>query len=102
MIRRPPRSTLFPYTTLFRSGGAVGAPLTKAFVSLVVIVVVFAPLAIARYRRRIRSEEHTSELQSHSDLVCRLLLEKKKQQRITKNHPRPINHPHRQQTKLLH
>src|SRR5476649_1363965 len=64
MIRRPPRSTLFPYTTLFRS----------------------SPLK-ARWRARpprthpisaVRSEEHTSELQSHSDLVCRLLLEKKK------------------------
>src|SRR5260221_1917091 len=77
MIRRPPRSTLFPYTTLFRSrsprttssmsslpgpitGSAHGAPLSA--------------LALDRYR----SEEHTSELQSHSDLVCRLLLEKKK------------------------
>src|SRR5262252_9730681 len=74
MIRRPPRSTLFPYTTLFRSCIATkktgpffeGAceecaeqdPLFRAFLA--------------------RSEEHTSELQSHSDLVCRLLLEKKK------------------------
>src|SRR6478752_8572248 len=63
MIRRPPRSTLFPYTTLFRSAGGVGH---------------------ARPRRRApldghrRSEEHTSELQSRLHLVCRLLLEKKK------------------------
>src|SRR5438132_5086116 len=66
MIRRPPRSTLFPYTTLFRSPVRV------------------ARTEETRSRRktpalwRLRSEEHTSELQSHSDLVCRLLLEKKK------------------------
>src|SRR5438034_10271851 len=70
MIRRPPRSTLFPYTTLFRSS------------ELVAESVVWAKLRalkdgadLAKLRR---SEEHTSELQSHSDLVCRLLLEKKK------------------------
>src|SRR5476649_2987108 len=62
MIRRPPRSTLFPYTTLFRSVSHDG--LHFLWVD-------------ARYVHR-RSEEHTSELQSHSDLVCRLLLEKKK------------------------
>src|SRR5476649_3035682 len=66
MIRRPPRSTLFPYTTLFRSH-----PLR------------LLPRDGDPRRRRVRgprSEEHTSELQSHSDLVCRLLLEKKKKQ----------------------
>src|SRR5688572_31774878 len=90
MIRRPPRSTLFPYTTLFRSGrrgrwrqesrrgascsgGSVGCPPGEQ-----------AP------RRDARSEEHTSELQSQSNLVCRLLLEKKKKktkkkQKIKKN-----------------
>src|SRR3712207_7157994 len=87
MIRRPPRSTLFPYTTLFRSGlragrgggrgarqalrGAVGErrallPLHEAL-----------PEGVGR---RLRSEEHTSELQSRQYLVCRLLLEKKKTQ----------------------
>src|SRR2546428_2794593 len=65
MIRRPPRSTLFPYTTLFRSPG-VPAP-----------AVVPGPPHPRRRGDR-RSEEHTSELQSRSDLVCRLLLEKKK------------------------
>src|SRR5436190_9976840 len=77
MLRRPPRSTLFPYTTLFRSSGT-GAPGRR-------------PARWTRHHRRPhrrgsrprprgggRSEEHTSELQSHSDLVCRLLLEKKK------------------------
>src|SRR6266513_5256809 len=65
MIRRPPRSTLFPYTTLFRSGScrSRGAPRSCSG---------------ARSSRRGRSEEHTSELQSRFDLVCRLLLEKKK------------------------
>src|SRR5438132_2735397 len=89
MIRRPPRSTLFPYTTLFRScrvcghcraGNQVaddwpertgGSPrLPRSAVAVLA-------------RHRLRSEEHTSELQSHSDLVCRLLLEKKK--KITKH-----------------
>src|SRR5216683_3437082 len=68
MIRRPPRSTLFPYTTLFRSRGPracrAGPPRRR-------------PIG-----RPARSEEHTSELQSRSDLVCRLLLEKKKKQYI--------------------
>src|SRR3982750_4933718 len=68
MIRRPPRSTLFPYTTLFRS--AVGR--RPAGLGL--------HLHGARGRAVGRSEEHTSELQSRSDLVCRLLLEKKKNQ----------------------
>src|SRR2546430_7913085 len=98
MIRRPPRSTLFPYTTLFRSP-SVPPPLTRR----------------QRYRRAprrqrggnpcrhrrigaiaaactgLRSEEHTSELQSQSNLVCRLLLEKKKQTKVahTRTTPRP-------------
>src|SRR5438034_3376593 len=69
MIRPPPRSTLFPYTTLFRSlrlDGELHRKLLEDF------------LAEAVDDHRYRSEEHTSELQSHSDLVCRLLLEKKK------------------------
>src|SRR5260221_7980030 len=73
MIRRPPRSTLFPYTTLFRSevvalGNHLRAP----------VVVAAEPFGDVVVLQRDRSEEHTSELQSHSDLVCRLLLEKKK------------------------
>src|SRR5260221_1849604 len=69
MIRRPPRSTLFPYTTLFRSHGLVDDLVHQAQ----------GLEAVGRDAHGIgRSEEHTSELQSHSDLVCRLLLEKKK------------------------
>src|SRR5260221_6591609 len=82
MIRRPPRSTLFPYTTLFRSysRGASGVELLlfdgedDPRPSRVIPV---DPAANRTYHYW-RSEEHTSELQSHSDLVCRLLLEKKK------------------------
>src|SRR2546430_3885751 len=70
MIRRPPRSTLFPYTTLFRSRSGGQALETQRRPR-------FADFG-ARHRRRLRSEEHTSELQSQSNLVCRLLLEKKK------------------------
>src|SRR5436190_4831542 len=72
MIRRPPRSTLFPYTTLFRSDESVGAVNMRFWGST---------LARNLPARVDRSEEHTSELQSHSDLVCRLLLEKKKNTR---------------------
>src|SRR3989475_9646621 len=86
MIRRPPRSTLFPYTTLFRSpcGGAqarrVGCARELVLESL--------PHVPDRGDRHGRSEEHTSELQSQSNLVCRLLLEKKK--KITDFENRPI------------
>src|SRR2546430_13667428 len=75
MIRRPPRSTLFPYTTLFRSDAACAA-LCPGWHS--------QTFARPAARREVgRSEEHTSELQSQSNLVCRLLLEKKKQQLCT-------------------
>src|SRR5260221_7322363 len=90
MIRRPPRSTLFPYTTLFRS---VPDPIER-HVGVDVRLVVDRRDGLVQRRQAIdrnriagashgddgrrRSEEHTSELQSHSDLVCRLLLEKKK------------------------
>src|SRR2546430_10034649 len=81
MIRRPPRSTLFPYTTLFRSAvcALVGNP------DLFPLRTEASGVRRARGRGRARSEEHTSELQSQSNLVCRLLLEKKKylQQSIT-------------------
>src|SRR5688572_32343079 len=91
MIRRPPRSTLFPYTTLFRSVleireqhvlGAAGGdeqvlPLVRRRAHLA--------LDALADRRVARSEEHTSELQSQSNLVCRLLLEKKKKKKKIKN-----------------
>src|SRR2546425_2225113 len=94
MIRRPPRSTLFPYTTLFRSvlvavgaAAALGVPLglamgwsiafRRAMDPLIEFIRPIPPLA---WRNAMRSEEHTSELQSLAYLVCRLLLEKKKTQ----------------------
>src|SRR2546422_5179833 len=80
MIRRPPRSTLFPYTTLFRSA-ALRSPLDLSFafaseqtIDELAHAIKMDPLEF----RRKRSEEHTSELQSRLHLVCRLLLEKKK------------------------
>src|SRR5690242_21165505 len=101
MIRRPPTSTLFPYTTLFRSSTALkgGRPSN---------VLIFGKTgtgktAVAKYlgnaiqhaaeNRASRSEEHTSELQSHVNLVCRLLLEKKKQHR---NEDQTLNTKQRQ------
>src|SRR3712207_8650330 len=101
MIRRPPRSTLFPYTTLFRSrllSRAIGLapeggnPLVEAhgvqtvarrderpvlFAVRFIIEIAFITFYVAAGSRRVRSEEHTSELQSRQYLVCRLLLEKK-------------------------
>src|SRR5216683_5438703 len=73
MIRRPPRSTLFPYTTLFRSPSSPARRMASAVPS--------RRLSLTPARRSGRSEEHTSELQSRSDLVCRLLLEKKKKKK---------------------
>src|SRR2546421_9254549 len=79
MIRRPPRSTLFPYTTLFRSTASATPSVKRHRIASLRVHgrVVSAPGAVARPSGG-RSEEHTSELQSRSDLVCRLLLEKKK------------------------
>src|SRR5260370_13451477 len=93
MIRRPPRSTLFPYTTLFRSNVCIGVSQLTLDRAVAVLVFRRGDLAagsghdVAQYTTRagpwrdagaLRSEEHTSELQSHLNLVCRLLLEKKK------------------------
>src|SRR5260370_20026011 len=72
MIRRPPRSTLFPYTTLFRSGYVAIKRACELHLVIRVNLLVVLPA---------RSEEHTSELQSHLNLVCRLLLEKKKKKK---------------------
>src|SRR5205085_10297288 len=87
MIRPPPRSTLFPYTTLFRSPPLFAGEPGSAIASRDALAQMASSDAIAEYRRKLaeyqqaraeRSEEHTSELQSQSNLVCRLLLEKKK------------------------
>src|SRR5260370_31798575 len=94
MIRRPPRSTLFPYTTLFRSG------VLNAMVSRVKLL---GRMDVVEKRRPQdgRSEEHTSELQSHLNLVCRLLLEKKNKITKKKNthlegrHTQPSNPRHK-------
>src|SRR2546430_8322319 len=103
MIRRPPRSTLFPYTTLFRSRwvrhrfGLLPAPCSVDHAVLRLLVIsktekhrlpeqpLVRPFFVSDFHdeRGLRSEEHTSELQSQSNLVCRLLLEKKN------NHPQP-------------
>src|SRR2546430_4929335 len=94
MIRRPPRSTLFPYTTLFRSGEIHVARCVNEVQEILVPIVGLVPdgdrvgldgdpsLAL-----QVRSEEHTSELQSQSNLVCRLLLEKKNHTYIWHSHP---------------
>src|SRR2546427_9492791 len=94
MIRRPPRSTLFPYTTLFRSGvtmlvqPGIGVTVSGLVTGLKLVELQptnatpaglnWNPVLLVRLMPVMRSEEHTSELQSQSNLVCRLLLEKKK------------------------
>src|SRR5258706_2231883 len=96
MIRRPPRSTLFPYTTLFRSdqglhaGGAFSAtiPLVALYYGGFLRMDVADPTRIGQ--DTFRSEEHTSELQSLTNLVCRLLLEKKKKMYAT-TRPRTVS-----------
>src|SRR4051812_49664504 len=95
MIRRPPRSTLFPYTTLFRSstrfcsaGG--NAPPARASTTCCRS----DSRCAVRSSSRCRSEEHTSELQSHVNLVCRLLLEKKKKKQKSNKYNRRTTNTH--------
>src|SRR5205085_4568139 len=96
MLRRPPRSTLFPYTTLFRSQRDyllfpdAEAILTELLPSYVRNSVYRALVETAIHG--VRSEEHTSELQSQSNLVCRLLLEKKKKKQKNKKHKKENTH----------
>src|SRR5256885_7145268 len=79
MIRRPPRSTLFPYTTLFRSVSRTKPGIASCFTpNTGTIHACMTSLEVRSRRTFLRSEEHTSELQSPCNLVCRLLLEKKK------------------------
>src|SRR5260370_14490868 len=83
MIRRPPRSTLFPYTTLFRSACCSPNLASRSWATIEAAAAATrsmcsTPLERRGHTARSRSEEHTSELQSHLNLVCRLLLEKKK------------------------
>src|SRR5438874_8901577 len=96
MIHRPPRSTLFPYTTLFRSSHVLTTDLSEVMQRLVSLEMLpsqpsLVPSKVAPDDANsgatgmVRSEEHTSELQSRRDLVCRLLLEKKKQKKIIQN-----------------
>src|SRR2546430_8725389 len=91
MIRRPPRSTLFPYTTLFRSQDAKRPPESRPeqtpqanpFSTFNKIAYARIKTILVSSAEKMRSEEHTSELQSQSNLVCRLLLEKKKKKKNT-------------------
>src|SRR5947207_10837132 len=99
MIRRPPRSTLFPYTTLFRSAGADAVIVMGGDSAMNSLIVQPHITSIAELRGQQfivdapRSEEHTSELQSHSDLVCRLLLEKKKKKLPETRNTLRVNDP---------
>src|SRR5256885_6312241 len=90
MIRRPPRSTLFPYTTLFRS--ATTCAIRRACASTAIDTGFLAIILRAIPSASTRSEEHTSELQSPCNLVCRLLLEKKKH--IRDRHSPPLHASH--------
>src|SRR2546430_12186244 len=94
MIRRPPRSTLFPYTTLFRSRAIIwigrlvlgGIFVYAGYAKLFLPNFIPWPLFALRFSLSTRSEEHTSELQSQSNLVCRLLLEKKKKSQYSETY----------------
>src|SRR2546430_8437390 len=98
MIRRPPRSTLFPYTTLFRSRASRCSSSTEPLTRKTKMTTTTTTEDLRSPPRR--SEEHTSELQSQSNLVCRLLLEKKKNQKTDRTNSRrhvcplsTLNHP---------
>src|SRR3712207_8252027 len=102
MIRRPPRSTLFPYTTLFRSSASSTSTMSASkrsrfrrrslVPSSHQLQYSFTSSSLPSGKRRLRSEEHTSELQSRQYLVCRLLLEKKKASSHAFLHPHSLRH----------
>src|SRR5260370_5447225 len=94
MIRRPPRSTLFPYTPLFRSMFEDFTDAAKAAREADARRDSLFAQSVDAHRPRGRSEEHTSELQSHLNLVCRLLLEKKKTQTIVTRSAATYSAPH--------
>src|SRR5256884_4323463 len=99
MIRRPPRSTLFPYTTLFRSKQVILDMENQLLQVKTQVAIAIADEHVLErkrkeYEERVRSEEHTSELQSRLHLVCRLLLEKKKHKKAQHARYRPQG-PHR-------
>src|SRR5258708_14706722 len=96
MIRRPPRSTLFPYTTLFRSDPEQIAEISKKHPGLgrLRLVIDWVNQADVMTLKVERSEEHTSELQSPDHLVCRLLLEKKKKKQQTHTAPQQLRPMH--------
>src|SRR5437773_5720997 len=98
VLRPPPRSTLFPYTTLFRSARMIAKIESDAPAGAEepIVAVPLNPTPVAGGLKLTRSEEHTSELQSHHDLVCRLLLEKKKKKNKTqqKNQQPATNEQH--------
>src|SRR3989442_9352702 len=86
MIRRPPRSTLFPYTTLFRSAPLADARVRRKRCKPLISIIRPAALGAEGREFESRSEEHTSELQSRPHLVCRLLLEKKNKRKSVPQH----------------
>src|SRR2546430_8033912 len=101
MIRRPPRSTLFPYTTLFRSESSPSVWISMAITAPTHCSwrcsrtpLIPAPLPRCAFGLQLRSEEHTSELQSQSNLVCRLLLEKKKHDHNPRTYQSSLIHSH--------
>src|SRR5256885_12657197 len=102
MIRRPPRSTLFPYTTLFRSPKADQDAIEKSAAEIQLVIPELLAktddAALAKTVEQGRSEEHTSELQSPCNLVCRLLLEKKKKVRRMQGHSQCAFSPRSQQS----